>query len=126
MTAEDQQEQLASFLARFTPEISAQAEACLARMRKRYPSAHELVYDNYNALAIGFCPSEKTSEAIFSIAVFPRWVSLFFLQNGTSLPDPERRLKGNGNVVRHIVLTTPSLLDEKAVRELMLEAEARA
>ena len=123
MTAE---EQLASFLAKFTPEIAAQAKACLARMRMRYPSAHELVYDNYNALAIGFCPSEKTSEAIFSIAVFPRWVSLFFLQNGTSLPDPERRLKGNGNVVRHIVLTTPSLLGERAVRELMLEAEARA
>ena len=33
--------------------------------------ALELVYDNYNALAIGYAPTERTSEAIFSIALFP-------------------------------------------------------
>ena len=46
-----------------------------------------------NALAIGFGPTERASEAIFSIAVFPRWVSLFFLQ-GAGLPDPDGILQG--------------------------------
>ena len=61
------------------PEIGALAKAILGKMRKRLPRAVELVYDNYNALVIGFGPTERASDAIFSIAVYPRWVSLFFL-----------------------------------------------
>jgi len=117
--------QLASFLAKFTPEVAAQAEASLNAMRRRYPFATELVYDNYNALAIGFGPTESASDAIFSIALYPRWVSLFFLQ-GKGLPDPHGLLQGEGNQVRHIRVTSPALLDEPEVRELMEEAEARA
>jgi hypothetical protein len=119
------EEQLASFLARFTPEVSSLAEEVLAKMRKRYPTALELVYDNYNALAIGFGPSERASEAIFSIALFPRWVSLFFLQ-GAGLPDPDKRLQGSGNVARHIRLPSASTLDEPPVQALMREAVAKA
>src|SRR4030088_3475230 len=111
--------QLASFLAKFTPEISASAQEILTRMRARLPGAIELVYDNYNALAIGFGPSERASEAIFSIALFPRWVSLFFLQAKGHLPDPQKLLKGNGNKVRHIVLRNPGSLDDPAIRALM-------
>jgi hypothetical protein len=98
-------------------------------MRKRYPTALELVYDNYNALAIGFGPTERASEAIFSIAVFPRWINLFFLQAqkaSTPLPDPEKRLQGTGNVVKHIRLPSAATLDEPAIRALMQEAAARA
>jgi len=62
-----------------------------------------MVCDNYNALAVGFGPGNCASQAIFSIAVYPRWVSLFFLQ-GVRLKDPTRLLKGNGSRVRHIVL----------------------
>jgi hypothetical protein len=83
------------------------------------------VYDNYNALAIGFGPSEKASEAIFSIAVYPRWVSLFFLQ-GAKLPDPDKVLRGNGAQVRHIVLTEPKILEQPAVKKLMSLALASA
>jgi hypothetical protein len=80
---EQAEEQLASFLAKFTPEVAALARSILAAMRTRYPTAIELVYDNYNALAIGFGPTDKTSQAIFSIAVFPRWVSLFLFARQT-------------------------------------------
>ena len=119
-------EQLASFLAKFTPDIDALTVAILAKMRKRYPTALELVYDNYNALAIGFSPTERSSEAIFSITVYPQWVSLFFLQANRGLPDPEKRLQGSGNVVKHIRLPQAATLDEPAVKALMLEAEAHA
>jgi hypothetical protein len=121
----ESEEQLASFIARFTPEVAALARSILAAMRARYPTAIELVYDNYNALAIGFGPSQKTSQAIFSIAVFPRWVSLFFLQ-GKQLPDPEGILQGSGNVARHIRLPSAGRLDELSVKNLMEEATARA
>ena len=94
-------------------------------MRALLPCAIEMVYDNYNALAIGFGPGERASEAIFSLAVFPRWVTLFFLQ-GTMLPDPEKLLNGSGNQVRHIRLTDPHKLLSPTVRTLMLAALAGA
>lgn len=110
--------QLASFLAKYTPEIAARAQAILQRMREILPGAVQLVYDNYNALAIGFGPSDRTSEALFSVAVFPRWVSLFFLK-GAGLPDPHKILKGSGNVARHVVIAGAGDLDQPAIRELM-------
>ena len=102
--------QLDEFIAKFEPAIAAQTKKVLAAMRKRLPGALELVYDNYNALAIGFAPTERASDVIFSIAVYPRWVSLF-LFGGQKLKDPKKLLKGSGNTVRHIVLTGATLND---------------
>jgi hypothetical protein len=114
--------QLDAFLAKFLPEVEDTARQALRKMRTRLPGAIELVYDNYNALAIGFGPTERASDAIFSIALYPRWVSFFFLMNGTKLRDPERYLKGSGNQVRHIVLESVALLDDPAVQDLIAQA----
>jgi hypothetical protein len=63
-------------------------------------------------------PTEKASEAIFSIVVFPRYFSLAFLQ-GTKVPDPRKLLQGNGNVARHIRLDPPETLDRPEVQEVI-------
>jgi hypothetical protein len=123
--ATDAEKQLASFIARFSGEIGDLADAILGEMRKLYPAAVELVYDNYNALVIGFCPTERPSEAIFSIVLYSKWVSLFFLQ-ARGLHDPDSLLQGSGSVARHIVLPSADMLHFPAVRALMREAEARA
>ena len=117
--------QLAGFIARFTPEIASLARASVAKMRKRLPGALVLVYDNYNALAVGFGPSERASEALFSIAVFPRSVALCFLW-GIRLKDPQRLLKGGGNQIRNIRLENASDLDKLGVKALMTQALATA
>ena len=62
--------QLDEFLAKYSPEIAALARAVHRKMPAQLPGAVELVYDNYNALVIGFGPSERASEAIFSIALY--------------------------------------------------------
>jgi len=62
-------QQLEKFLARFNPKIAGTARRALTKMRKYLPGAVEIVYDNYNALAIGFGPSERASEAIFNCAL---------------------------------------------------------
>ena len=117
--------QLAGFIAKYPPEIAALAQAALTKMRARLPGAIELVYDNYNALAIAFGPTERVSDVVFSITLYPRWVSLFF-RRGTTLPDPQQLLKGSGSTIRHIVLDDARTLDRPAVRRLMAEALAQA
>ena len=119
------QTQLDAFLDKYTPAVATLARACLAKMRARLPGAVQLVYDNYNALVIGFGPSERAGEAVFSIVLYPRWVTLFFLQ-GAGLPDPKHLLKGSGKVVRHIVLASAADLDQPAVQGLMATALKRA
>lgn len=116
---------LQGFIDRYTPAIATLARACLKKMRAKLPGAAQLVYDNYNALVIGFCPSDRASEAIFSIVLYPRWVTLFFLQ-GAGLPDPNNLLKGGGKMVRHIVLASAEDLDKPAVQALMATALNRA
>jgi hypothetical protein len=97
------------------------ARAVLAKMRARLPGAVELVYDNYNALAITFGPTERTADAIFSIALYPRWVSLFFV-HGADLPDPQTLLKGSGKAIRHVVLEDATDLDKPALQALIRRA----
>ena len=57
--------QLDSFFAKYTPELAELGKKCYAKMCKRLPGALVLVYDNYNALAIGFSPTERASDGIF-------------------------------------------------------------
>jgi hypothetical protein len=117
--------QLDAFIAKYSPDVAKLGRAAIARMRKLLPAALVLVYDNYNALAVGFAANERSSSAVFSIVLYPRWVSLFLLK-GAGLPDPHKRLSGSGNVVRHVVLTQVEVLDDPQIRELMQLALARA
>ena len=111
------------FIARYTPDIARLARGALTRMRKRLPTAHQLVYDNYNACGIGFSPTERASDVIFSIVLYPQRVSLFFLQAMKSnLQDPQRLLQGNGSLVRFIPLDSPAQIESAAVQRLMNQA----
>jgi hypothetical protein len=117
----DAEAALASFLAKFTPEIEAKAGAIIARMRARLPGAVIPVYDNYNALAVGFGPTDRVSDVILSVAVMPRRVLLYFMY-GASLPDPGGLLQGSGNQGRHIPLESPDRLDDPAVEAMIATA----
>jgi hypothetical protein len=119
--------QLDGFMKKFAPEIAALAKAALVKMRKRLPSANQLVYDNYNALVIGFGPTERASDAIFSIAVYPRRVNLCLLQGGRSrLKDPNKLLRGSGSTNRFIPLQGAGDLDRPEIEDLMAQALASA
>src|SRR5690349_17315637 len=121
----DPQSELDGFIDKFTPGVAALTRALMAKMKRRIPGAKVLVYDNYNALAIGYGPSEKAGQAILSLAVMPRWVTLCFL-NGVGLPDPRKLLKGSGSRVRHVQLHSPEAIEEPAIQELITAALDRA
>jgi hypothetical protein len=119
------EKQFARFLAKYSPSIVRTVRAARARLRRELPGAVEMIYDNYYALVIGFSPTDRPSEAILSIAAYPNHVSVCFL-NGIELSDPERRLQGSGNLVRHIRLKGASDLDDPIVRTLIREAVRHA
>lgn len=119
------EKQLAGFIAKFSPENAALIRAVRRKMRRQLPRAIELVYDNYNFFVIGYGPSERPSEAIFSIAAQAGGVALFFLQ-GAKLPDPKKILRGSGNKVRSLRLESAETLDRSEVRALIKLALERA
>jgi hypothetical protein len=113
-----EKQQLAHFISQFSPEIASLARAALSIMRDRLPGAFELVYDNSYALVVGFGPTPRPSEAIFSVVIYPKRVSLCFL-HGAHLTDAEQMLQGRGNQVRHIRLESAATLKKRGVRALM-------
>ena len=82
-----------------------------------------MVFDNYNALVFGIGPSDRTRESFISIAGYPKWVTLFFL-DGASLHDPDALLEGEGKQVRGIRLKTPADMATPAVAALIAQAIA--
>lgn len=119
------QARLDSFLDKFSPEVAALSRALLARLRARLPGATIMVYDNYNALAIGFGAAEKPKQAVLSLAVSARGPSLCFIW-GRDLPDPDGLLQGGGNQVRFLRLTSVEMLADARVERLIAEAVARS
>ena len=116
--------QLARFLGRFDPSIAALAKTARAKLRRQLPGAVEMVYDNYNALVIGFSPTERPSDAILSLVIFPKRVSICLIQ-GKHLADPSGLLQGDGNQVRFMRLDErAAILDTPAFRALIAEAIA--
>ena len=114
---------IAGFLAKYTSQIASQLQAAREHLAKHFPQGFELVYDNYNALVFAYASSERASDAILSIAGYPRWVTLFFAK-GASLKDPDHVLEGSGSQFRSIRLLPPSRLHEVAVQKLICAAKA--
>ena len=122
---DDAQAQLDGFIDKFTPEVAALTRELLDRTKRRIPGAVIPVYDNYNALAIGFGATDRVKDVILSLAVMPRWVTLCFTW-GVRLSDPHRLLKGEGSQVRHVRLMTAEALDDPRIDALIADALATA
>ncbi|MFL6722277.1 MAG: hypothetical protein ACJ8FT_10820 [Sphingomonas sp.] len=121
----DAQAQLDAFIDRYSPEVASDGRRALQAVKQRLPTATKLVYDNYNALVVGFGTSDKVGDIILSLALYPRWVTLFFLK-GTVLPDPHGLLEGSGSTVRSVRLQPISRLDSSEVGDLIDAAVANA
>jgi hypothetical protein len=114
---------IAGFIDKYAPEIAAQLRDARQRLRAHFPRGVEMVFDNYNALVFGIGPTERTRESFISVAGYPKWVTLFFL-DGASLDDPQGLLEGGGKQVRGIRLKTPADMDSPAVAALIEQAIA--
>ncbi|MBO0857614.1 MAG: DUF1801 domain-containing protein [Chloracidobacterium sp.] len=118
------EEQLSGFIARDLPEIGALARSALSKMRKRLPSGFRTGVRQLQCARNRLRPDRaRLGRDFFRVALYPRWVSLFFLHAG--IPDPQKLLKVGGKAARHIVLERVADLDKPAVKALMKRALER-
>ena len=117
--------QLAGFIAKFDPAVAKQIRSTRAAVRQRFPTAIELVYDNYNFLAIGYSATERPSDCIVSLAANAKGVGLSFYY-GATLSDPHKILLGSGNQNRFIRLESAATLARPEVQDLIGAAVRQA
>jgi len=117
--------QLKSFIAKFEPKDQRLIRAVRTAVRKRFPTANELVWDNYNFFVIGYSPTERPADSIVSIAARAHGIGLCFIY-GAGLPDPKKLLLGSGNQTRFIRLESADLLTHPDVEALVAAAIDRA
>lgn len=122
---DDAETRLEAALVKYLPGVAAVGRSAIKRLRLRFPACDALIYDNYQALAVSLSPDGKTGNAFISVALYPRWVTLFFL-HGARLSDPEGMLTGSGAAVRSLRLARAEDLDHPEIRALIDAAEAAA
>jgi hypothetical protein len=125
LVSPDAEEQLRSFIDKFDPNDQALVRSMRKALRKRLPTANELVYDNYNFFVIGYCSSERPADCIVSIAAGANGVGLSFYR-GATLPDPHKMLLGSGNQNRFIRIESAETLVRPEVEALIAAAITQA
>jgi len=125
MTPDSAEQQLTTFIDKFEPAHRTLIRSVRRALRRRMPTAYELAYDNYNFFVIGYSPTERPSDAVFSIAAGANGVSLCFLQ-GASLRDPRKILQGSGKQTRFVRLESAATLAQPEVDGLIAAALEQA
>jgi hypothetical protein len=114
---------LLKFLKPFPKEIQERALYLREFIWGLYPMANELIYDNYNALAIGWSPTDKVGHTFCSIAVGRTSHNVHFgFYWGAEIRDPKKMLIGAGNQYRYLLVTSIADFPKEYVEELMKKA----
>ena len=121
----DPESQLRTFIAKFEPKLQALIRAARKALRKRFLTANELAYDNYNFFVLGYGPTERPSDCVVSLAAGANGVGLCFI-HGASLPDPHKLLLGSGNQTRFIRVESADVLIRPEVETLIAAAISRS
>ncbi len=91
------------------------------------PGANELIYDNYNALSLGWSLTDKVGHNICSIAIYRSNQNVHFgFYWGNELSDPDKILLGEGNQYRYILVTDKKKFPKEYMRELVNESFANS
>jgi hypothetical protein len=109
---------------KFAPAHLRLIGAMRRRLRKRLPTAHEVVYEYRDWFVISYSPNERGYEGVLGISASADGVKLFF-NYAKELPDPAKLLQGSGGQVRSIDVEGASTLARPEVVRLIDEAIAR-
>jgi len=121
--SKEQSTDLLLFLKPFNAEIIKKVMWLREMVWNQYPQANELIYDNYNALAFGWSPTDKVSHVFCSIAVGRTSNNVHFgFYRGDELSDPDKILLGNGKQYRYILVNDINDFPATYINHLIKEA----
>ena len=105
--SKEQTKDLFKFLKPFPDEVKEIALWLREFVWDLYPNCNELIYDNYNALAFGWSPTDKVGHTFCSIAVGRSSLNVHFgFYWGSQITDSKKILLGEGNQYRYILVKT--------------------
>ncbi len=88
-----------------------------------YPKTNELIYDNYNALAFGWSPTDRVGHTFCSIAVGRTSKNIHFgFYWGSEIADPKKLLLGEGNQYRYFLVKSKADFPQAYMKKLVKEA----
>ena len=116
---------LIKFLKPYDREVKELALQLRALLLEEIAPCYENIYDAYSAVAIGYGTSERLSDGIFHIAVYPKGANLGF-NSGATLADPKGILEGKGNRIRHIKIRSATDLKRPELRAYIRRAHKQA
>jgi hypothetical protein len=92
-----------------------------------YPNANELIYDNYNALALGWSLTDRLGHTFCSVAVIRSNNNIHFgFFWGSQIADPNKILLGKGNQYRYILVKNEHEFPKAYIKKLVKEAYANS
>lgn len=112
---------LVRFLLPYPDKVKASALWLREFVWDIYPDTNELIYDNYNAVAYGWSPTDKAGDVFCSIAVFSDHVNFGF-NRGVDIDDPGNMLLGDGSQYRYIKVKDKEDFPEWYMKQLLEEA----
>ena len=116
---------LLKFLKPFPKQVRENALWLRDFVWELYPDSNELIYDNYNAVAFGWSPSDKLGDTFCNIAVGRTSHNVHFgFYWGSKIADPEKKLIGEGNQYRYILVPDIKKFPKTYIKKLVKEAYA--
>jgi hypothetical protein len=85
------------------------------------PEANELIWDNYNAVAMAYSKSEKLKDTFCHIAVYSGYVNFGF-NRGVELTKTNIKLSGNGKLIRHLSVKNFGTFPNEEIKSMIWEA----
>lgn len=125
--SKEQTKDLLKFLKPFNKDLAERALWLREFIWNLYPQSNELIYDNYNALAVGWSPTDRVGHTFCSIAVGRTSYNLHFgFYWGSELADPDKILLGEGNQYRYIQVPDKNNFPKPYIKKLVKEAYANS
>lgn len=125
--SKEQTKDLLKFLKPFSKEIIERALWLREFIWDLYPQTNELIYDNYNALAIGWSPTDRVGHTFCSIAIGRTSNNVHFgFYWGSEISDPDKILLGEGNQYRYILVPDKNKFPKAYIKNLVKEAYANS
>ncbi len=113
--------QLKEFIAPYDEEIQKLTFQLRDFITNLVPQANELIWDNYNAVAIAYSKSEKLKDAFCHIALYSRHVNFGF-NRGAELTKTSVTLNGKGKLIRHISVKNFQSFPKPEMEKMIWEA----